>query len=282
MTIQEETQLKIAAAKIRRGALTAIHAIGIGHVGGSLSVCDLLSVLYFRQMRLDPDNPKWADRDRLVMSKGHAGPAVYAALALKGFFPEAELTTLNQPHTNLPSHCDMNRTPGIDMTTGSLGQGISCAMGLAIACRDDKRDSYVYFVNGDGESQEGQVWEAVLFARNRKLDHVIGFLDYNRLQIDGTTDEICSLESPRAKYEAFGWDVQQIDGHDVRAISDAIDRAKAATGKPSMIILDTVKGRGIPEIENKPASHNCAMDDALYEKTVTALDAQIAQWEATR
>lgn len=279
MTQEEEIQLKIAAAKIRKGTLTAIHAIGIGHLGGSLSVSDLLAVLYFRQMRVDPKNPRWPDRDRLVMSKGHAGPAVYAALALKGYFPEEQLLTLNQPHTNLPSHCDMNRTPGIDMTTGSLGQGISCAMGIAVACRADQRESYVYVVCGDGENQEGQVWEAALFAAQRKLDHVIAFLDNNHLQVDGVTDEICSLENPAEKYRAFGWHVQQVNGHDVRALNEAIEKAKAVQGKPSMIIMDTIKGQGVPEIENQASNHNCKVSDELYAAAIARLDQHIREWE---
>ena len=273
------TELRLWAAKLRRTVLEEIHSVGIGHLGGSLSVCDLLAVLYFDQMRVDPQRPKWPDRDRLVMSKGHAGPAVYASLALKGFFPKEELATLNQPHTNLPSHCDMRRTPGIDMTTGSLGQGISCAMGLALACKQDGRDSKVYFVCGDGETQEGQVWEAALFAAQRKLGNVIGFLDYNRLQIDGTTDEICSLESPAAKYGAFGWHVQQIDGHDVAAIHNAVCVAKQIIEQPSMIILNTVKGKGVPEIENKPSSHNCPVDDALYATAEKRFDEEIKALE---
>lgn len=272
-------ELELAAAKIRHLVLDQLHAIGVGHLGGCMSVCDLLSVLYFDQMRVDVNNPKWENRDRLVMSKGHAGPAVYAALALRGFFPREQLLTLNQPHTNLPSHCDMQRTVGIDMTTGSLGQGISCAMGIALACRADQRDSYVYFVCGDGETQEGQIWEAVMFAGHRKLDNVIGFLDYNRLQIDGTTDEICSLESPRAKYEAFGWHVQQVDGHDVAAIHDAICAAKAEKGRPSMIILNTVKGKGIDEVENQASCHNCNVDDAFYNTATARLKEKIASLE---
>lgn len=268
--------LELRAAEIRRLTLGQIHKVGIGHLGGSLSVADLLAVLYFDKMRVDAKNPKWADRDRLVMSKGHAGPAVYACLAMRGFIPMEELDTLNQPYTNLPSHCDMNRTPGIDMTTGSLGQGISCAMGIAMACRADGRDNNIYFVCGDGETQEGQIWEAAMFAGHRKLGRVIGFLDYNRLQIDGTTDDICSLESPAKKYEAFGWRTEEIDGHDVIAISDAIERAKMQSEKPTMIVLHTTKGKGVPEIENQASNHNCNVNDALFAAASARLDSEIA------
>lgn len=280
MTRKEELNLKIKAAEIRKGTLTAVNSIGIGHVGGSLSVCDLLAVLYFKHMDVKPEEPRWEKRDRLVMSKGHAGPAVYSALALKGFFEYDLLKTLNKPYTDFPSHCDMTRTPGIDMTTGSLGQGISCAMGIAMACKADGRDNWVYFVNGDGETQEGQIWEAVLFAGARGLDNVIGFLDYNRLQIDGTIDEICSLGDPAEKYKAFGWHVQTVDGHDVCAIDDAITKAKEIKGKPSMIILNTVKGKGVPEIENKASSHNCNMPDELFNSAVKALDEEISVYRA--
>lgn len=241
-------------------------------------MCDLLAVLYYKHMNVDPKNPHWPERDRLVMSKGHAGPALYSALALKGFFDYELLKTLNKPYTNLPSHCDMNRTPGVDMTTGSLGQGISCAVGMAVACKADVRDSWVYFVNGDGETQEGQIWEAILFAGARKLDNVIGFLDYNKLQIDGTVDEVCSLGDPEAKYKAFGWHVQTIDGHDVKAIDEAITNAKKTIGMPSMIILNTTKGKGVPEIENKASSHNCNMPNDLFDRAIGLLDDEISEY----
>lgn len=272
-------ELVLWAARLRRWVLEEIHAVGIGHLGGSLSVCDLLAVLYFDQMRVDAKNPKWPDRDRFVMSKGHAGPAVYAALALRGFFPLEQLYTLNQPHTNLPSHCDMNRTPGIDMTTGSLGQGISCAMGIAMACRAAGRDNDIYVVLGDGESQEGQVWEAALFAAQQKLEHVFAFLDYNHLQIDGRVDDICSLQSPLEKFAAFGWHVQEVDGHDVGAIRDAIIKAKHVGTQPHMIVMHTIKGYGVPEIENLASSHNCPVDDKLYASACARFDTQIAALE---
>lgn len=274
-----ELSLRLQATKIRRLVIEQVHNVGIGHLGGSLSVADLLSVLYFDEMKLDPKQPKWGERDRLVMSKGHAGPAVYACLAMKGYFPLEQLKTLNQPHTNLPSHCDMFRTPGIDMTTGSLGQGISCAMGIAMACKADHPDSYVYFVCGDGETQEGEVWEAIMFGGYRKLDHMIGFLDYNHLQIDGRVDDILSLESPAAKYEAFGWYTQTVDGHDVLAIRQAIENAKAQSGKPSMIILNTIKGKGIPEIEDIASNHNYALKDDLYAVAAKRFDEEIQQLE---
>ena len=229
---------------IREQAIRQLAKRGFGHVGGSMSVADIISVLYGKQMRIDPQKPDMEDRDLLVCSKGHAGPAVYAALALKGFFPLEWLDTLNQPGTNLPSHCDRLKTPGIDMTTGSLGQGISAAAGLALAAKYDETDRYVYCIIGDGESQEGQVWEAIMFAAQQKLDHLIVFLDYNKMQLDGAVADINTLGDMKQKFEDFGWYAQQIDGHDHAAIDAAIENAKASHGRPCAIIANTVKGCG--------------------------------------
>lgn len=230
--------------EIRRLTIECIGSIGVGHIGGCLSIVELLKVLYFDKMNIDPANPKMEGRDRLIMSKGHAGPAVYATLALKGFFPKEWLYTLNKLGTNLPSHCDMNKTPGIDMTAGSLGQGFSCAVGAAIGSKIKDDGATIYAVVGDGESQEGQIWEAAMLAAHKKLDNLVAFTDKNNMQIDGMTDDINSLGDLKAKWKAFGWNVQKIDGHDCEAISKAIDKAKKAKGKPSMIILDTIKGCG--------------------------------------
>lgn len=230
--------------EIRRLTIECIGSIGVGHIGGCLSVVELLKVLYFDKMNIDPKDPKMEGRDRLIMSKGHAGPAVYATLALKGFFPKEWLYTLNKIGTNLPSHCDMNKTPGIDMTAGSLGQGFSCAVGAAIGSKIKNDGATIYAVIGDGESQEGQIWEAAMLASQKKLDNFIAFTDKNNMQIDGMTDDINSLGDLKAKWKAFGWHLQEIDGHDCEAISKAIDKAKKAKGKPSMIILDTIKGYG--------------------------------------
>lgn len=236
--------------EIRRLTVKCIGSIGSGHIGGSMSIVEVLKVLYFDKMNIDPKNPKMEGRDRLIVSKGHAGPAVYATLALKGFFPEEWLYTLNKLGTNLPSHCDMNKTPGVDMTAGSLGQGFSCAVGIAIGSKIKKDGATIYTIIGDGESQEGQIWEAGMLAASKKLDNLIAFTDKNNMQIDGNTDDVNSLGDLKAKWKAFGWYTQEIDGHDTEAIAAAIDKAKAKKGKPSMIILDTVKGKGITFAES--------------------------------
>ncbi len=233
---------------VRANVITTIGTLGVGHIGGSLSIVDLLVVLYEKHMKIDPKNPKMSGRDRLIVSKGHAGPAVYAMLAEKGYFDKDWLLTLNQSNTNLPSHCDMNRTPGVDMTTGSLGQGFSCAMGVAKASKIRKDQATIYTIIGDGESQEGQIWEAAMFAAQQKLDNVIAFTDYNNMQIDGDLPDICDLSSLVDKWTAFGWNTVEIDGHDLEAIDLAITNAKKSD-RPNMIILDTVKGKGVKFIE---------------------------------
>lgn len=255
LSVESERELKRFSKQIQIETVKMIANLGVGHLGGSLSIADLLAVLYGKQMKVDPANPKWKERDWLVCSKGHAGPAVYSALALKGFLPISELSTLNRPGTNLPSHCDRMKTPGIDMTTGSLGQGASSAAGIALAFQMDDAPNRVFLILGDGESQEGQVWEMALFAGTKKLSHLIAFLDYNRLQLDGSTAEICDLGDAAAKFREFGWYVQDIDGHDVRAIDIAIERAKQQGSRPSMIVLNTIKCHGWSAMENKVGSH---------------------------
>lgn len=249
-------ELQKKAMTIRELTMKTLGHRGFGHIGGSLDLAEVMSVLYFDAMRVDPKNPTWEDRDRFVLSKGHGGPAVYATLALKGFFPEEELMTLNQPGTHLPSHCDRKLTIGIDMSTGSLGQGFSAAVGMALAAKMDQKDIFVYSIIGDGESQEGQIWEAALLGASRKLDHLIAFTDYNKMQIDGTIEEINGLYPLDEKWKAFNWDVQVVDGHDCRAISLAIDNAKKIQGRPHMIILNTIKGKGASHWENKVSCHN--------------------------
>ncbi len=286
MTKEETAGLETAAKEIRKRTIDAIGFLGVGHIGGALSIADLLAVLYFRAMRVDPAEPRMASRDRLVLSKGHAGPALYGTLALKGFFPEEWLHTLNKGGTNLPSHCDRNKTPGIDMTTGSLGQGISAACGIAYANRMDARDVFTFAIIGDGESDEGMVWEAAMFASHYKLDRLVAFTDNNRMQIDGTTAEIMGLDSPGsdfvAKWAAFGWAAERVPGHDVEAIAAAIDRAKARAaasvangsvggGKPTMLILDTVKGKGAAFCEGQVGSHNMNFDYETAKKAIAEL-----------
>lgn len=269
---QTFSQLQRTATQIRKLTLQCIGELGVGHIGGSLSLCELLSVLYFKAMRVDPENPTWEARDRFVLSKGHGGPALYATLALKGFIPISELSTLNRPNTNLPSHCDRLRTQGVDMSTGSLGQGFSCAVGMAVAGKMDKRDLFVYTVVGDGESQEGQIWEAAMLAGSRKLDNLIAFTDYNKMQLDGYIEDVNGLYPLDKKWRAFNWHVQTVDGHDVQAIWKAIDNAQKLKGRPSMIILDTVKGKGGYFCENLVASHNMPITDEMWRKAVAQLE----------
>jgi transketolase len=264
--------LEQEAKELRKLTIEMIGKLGVGHIGGCLSIMDVLSVLFFHEMNIDPKDPKMADRDRFILSKGHGGPAVYSALALKGYFDISELDTLNRSNTKLPSHCDMNLTRGIDMTAGSLGQGFSAAMGFAIAGKIDKKDYTVYTIIGDGESQEGQIWEAAMLAGSRKLDNVIAFTDFNNAQIDGTSDEINSIRPLDAKWEAFNWHVQVIDGHDIGAILEAIKNAKEAKGKPSMIIMNTIKGKGAYFAEGLVTSHNMPVTDEMWKTACAQLD----------
>jgi len=270
--MDKRAYLEEQAKEIRINTLECIGNLGVGHVGGSMSICDVLSVLYYDQMNIDPKNPKMPERDRFVLSKGHGGPAVYAVLALKGYFDKELLKTLNQPGTKLPSHTDMNQTVGIDMTTGSLGQGFSASVGMAKAIQIDKKENYVYAIIGDGESQEGQIWEAAMFAGTSKLDHLIAFTDYNKMQIDGTVEEVNGIYPLDKKWEAFNWHVQVIDGHDVIAIRDAILTAKETTRKPSMIILNTVKGKGATFCEGKVNSHNMPVTKEMLKEAIAGLN----------
>lgn len=260
------------AKEIRRLTLKCISSFGSGHIGGSLSIADVMTVLYFDVMNIDPKDPKKEKRDRLVVSKGHAGPVVYATLAHRGYFDEEELLTLNKIGTNLPSHCDMTKVPGVDMTTGSLGQGISCAVGIALGSKIKKDNAYIYSIIGDGESQEGQVWEAMMFAANKKLDNLIAFLDYNHLQIDGTIEEVNDCGSMEERFASFGWDTYSIDGHNIEQIKETIEKAKQVKGKPHMIVLNTLKGKGVSFIENVPdKNHSMPISKEDLEKALEEL-----------
>ena len=273
-------EMKLFANDIRRETIKCIGHLGVGHIGGALSIVDVLAVLYGGVMNVDPSDPKKDDRDMLVCSKGHAGPAVYATLALKGYFPMEMLETLNQLGTNLPSHCDMNRTPGIDMTTGSLGQGASTAMGIACGNRLKGYDNYTYLILGDGEIEEGQVWEAAMFAGAKKLTHVIAFVDYNKCQIDGYVEDLCALGDVTKKFESFGWFAQNVeDGHDVEQIAAAIEKAKAQNEKPSVIVLNTVKGKGYSKIEGSLGSHNMPVSAEQMAEALAEMDAERAAIE---
>lgn len=265
--------LKSTAAKIRLGALEGVHAAASGHPGGSLSIADIMAYLYFEEMRVDPKNPKWEDRDRFVLSKGHTSPALYAALALKGFFDAEEISKLRQVDSFLQGHPDMKGTPGVDMSTGSLGLGISTACGMALAAKLDGKSSRVYTIVGDGESQEGQVWEAAMFAAHYKLDNLCVVIDWNGLQIDGPVAEIMNPTPHDKKLEAFGFHVISIDGHDFEQIEAAFNEARATKGKPTAIIATTVKGKGVSFMENQVGWHGSAPNDEQYEKAVAEIKA---------
>ena len=247
--------LEKIARQIRIDIIESLAAAGSGHPGGSLSCADMLTVLYFEKMNVNPERPVDPDRDRLVLSKGHAAPALYAALAERGFFPREELIRLRKVDSHLQGHPNMTYTLGVDMSTGSLGQGLSAANGMALAGRLDNKDYYVYVILGDGESQEGQIWEAAMSAAHYKLDHIIALYDHNGLQIDGTNDEVMTVNE---KFAAFGWNVLSCDGHDLEALSAAIDEAKTCEGKPTVIICETIKGKGVSFMENQVNWHGAA------------------------
>lgn len=259
--------LQSKALDIRKLTVEMIGRLGVGHIGGALSIVDLLSVLYYDIANVTPSDPKNSDRDRVVMSKGHAGPALYSVLADKGYFPIEEIKTLNQPGTNLPSHCDMNKTIGIDMTAGSLGQGLSCAIGMALAGKIDRKDYKVFCILGDGESQEGQVWEALMYAGNMKLDNLVIFIDNNGMQIDGMTSDINSIEPLDEKSKAFNLHTQRINGNDIEQIEKAINTALDTKDKCSLIVLDTVKGFGVDWVSGKGVGcHSMTISEEQWRK----------------
>lgn len=259
--------------EIRKSILKEIGTLGVGHIGGSLSIVETLVVLYYKHMNIDPNSPQKVGRDRLIVSKGHSGPAVYAVLADLGYFPKNWLLTLNKPGTNLPSHCDMNRTPGIDMTTGSLGQGFSCASGIAKASIIKKDGATIYTIIGDGETQEGQIWEAAMFASHNDLNNLIAFTDCNKLQLDGKTEDICSIEPLDKKWEAFGWNVITVqNGNSCEEVDAAIKKAKSFTSKPTMIILNTVKGCGVGFAEKAGVSnHSMSVSEKMFKEAMEEL-----------
>ena len=269
--------LRRFAFDIRIALLEEMKARGFGHIGGSLSVCDLLAVLYGKVMRYDPQNPKWEDRDKLVCSKGHAGPAVYATLALKGFFPMEQLKTLNRPGTNLPSHCDKNTTIGIDCTTGSLGQGTSQAVGMALGDKLKGRPSRTFLIVGDGEIDEGQCWEAAMFTAAKKVTNLTWIVDENKRQLDGYTEDVLPLFDLRAKFEAFGFEAIRVKGNDVEALYDAL--TKVPGDKPIAIIMDNVKGSGVKAIEETPANHSMTVPAEKWDSYLAAVKADLEAFE---
>jgi transketolase len=268
----ELSKLKAKAREVRKVVIEAIGSLGIGHIGGCMSIVETLVILYHKFLRIDPADPRKPDRDKLILSKGHAGPTLYAILADLGFFPKDWLATLNRGGSRLPSHCDMNLTPGVDMTTGSLGHGLSAGVGMAIGHRLDKLPGRIYAVIGDGECNEGQIWEAAMSAAQFGLDNLIAFLDYNKLELDGYLEEVMDIADITAKWVSFNWFVQRIDGHDYRQLEKAILRAQAQRGKPSMIVLDTVKGKGCSFAENRVESHNMVFDLQKAREAIAILD----------
>ena len=272
--------LDVFAEEIRLLTLQTFSYLGFGHVGGAMSVVETLAALYGGQLRHDPSNPSWKDRDRLVMSKGHAGPALYATLCLRGYFDKEKLHELNQGGGSLPSHCDMHKTPGVDMTTGSLGQGMSTAIGVAYGQRLNHSESYTFLVLGDGECNEGQVWEGAMFAAHNKLGKLIAFVDWNKQQLDGFTKNIIDMGDIGRKFEAFGWHVQTINGHAPGQITAAIDKAKAVSDLPSVIILDTIKGHGCDFAEGIASNHHMNFTKEQIDGALVKAEQKLAETRA--
>ena len=270
MTIDKK-YLEEMAGKIRIDIIRQIHAAGSGHPGGSLSAADIITYLYFAEMKIDPQDPDRQGRDRFVLSKGHAAPALYAALAERGFFPVEELLTLRKLGSILQGHPDKKQIPGVDMSTGSLGQGISAAVGMALANRIDGLENRVYALLGDGELQEGLVWEAAMAAAHYGLDNLTVFTDWNGLQIDGKNEDVMTVAPIDDKFRAFGWEVQLIDGHDFEQIAAAVEKAKTVKGKPQMIVAKTVKGKGVSFMENQAGWHGKAPSDEQAAQAVEEL-----------
>ena len=279
MTELDKKQLQITACKVRMGILTGTHSAKAGHPGGSLSAADLFTYLYFQELNVDPANPKWEDRDRFVLSKGHTAPGLYAALAHRGFFPVEDLTTLRHIDSYLQGHPNMNSVPGVDMSTGSLGQGIACAVGMAMGLKHQGKSARVYTLLGDGEIQEGQVWEACMAASHYKLDNLVVIVDNNGLQIDGDVAKVMSPYPIADKLEAFGFHTIAIDGHDFDQMEQAFAEAKTVKGKPTAIVMKTVKGKGVSFMENNAGWHGKAPNDAEYAQAMDEMQAVLAGLE---
>lgn len=271
----DNSELRKKAAEVRIGVIKAVHSAGSGHPGGSLSAADIVTALYFDEMNIDPKDPDMKDRDKFILSKGHAGPVQYSALALRGYFPKEELLTLRKLNSRLQGHPDMRKVPGIEMSTGSLGQGFSAAGGMALANKIDGNPARVYVLLGDGELQEGIIWEAAMSAAHYKLDNLTGILDYNGLQIDGKNEDVMSVAPVDEKFRAFGWNVICIDGHDFDQIKKAFKAAKECSGKPTMIIAKTVKGKGVSFMENQAGWHGKAPDDEQTAQAIKELGGEI-------
>lgn len=280
MTANEKKELQIAACKVRMGVIQSTHAAKAGHPGGSLSAADLFAYLYCRQLNVDPADPRKQDRDRFVLSKGHCAPGLYSALALRGFFPWEDLKTLRHIGSYLQGHPDMKSIPGVDMSTGSLGQGISAACGMALAAKKQNNPCRVYALLGDGEIQEGQVWEAMMFAHHYALDNLCAVIDNNGLQIDGPVDQVMSPYPILDKLRAFGWEAVEIDGHDFDQMEAAFAQAGTVKGRPFAIVMKTTKGKGVSFMENQAGWHGKAPNDEEYARGMAELSAQLAELEA--
>ena len=280
MDTKRKTELAIIANRVRKHALTGVYNAQSGHPGGSLSVADVLTLLYFEVMNIDPKNPKMADRDRLVLSKGHTVPALYGVLAERGFFPVEDVYTLRKIDSIMQGHPDMKNIPGVDMSTGSLGQGVSAAGGMALSAKLDGKDFRVYAILGDGELEEGQVWEQAMFASHYHLDDMTIFVDFNGLQIDGDVTEVMNPTPIDKKFEAFGWNVIVCSAHDFDELYDAIEKAKACKGKPTAIIMKSVKGKNVSFMENRAEWHGSAPNEEQFNQAIAELDAKIAELEA--
>ena len=280
MENQELLEMRKNACKVRMHAIEGVFNAKSGHPGGSLSAADIITYLYFKEMNVDPSQPKAENRDRFVLSKGHCCPALYGALALKGYFPEEEIKSLRHIGAMLQGHPDMKGTPGVDMSSGSLGQGISAACGMALAAKYDNADYRVYAMLGDGECEEGQVWEAAMFASHYKLDNLCVIVDFNGLQIDGTVSDVAGLDDLDKKFESFGFEVINIDGHDFAEIETALNKARTIKGKPTAIIAKTVKGKGVSYMENQVGWHGKAPNADEYKIAVEELSAQLKALEA--
>ena len=277
MNAERVKELRLHAANVRKMALEAVHSAGSGHPGGSLSIADILTYLYMEEMNINPDSPKDLNRDRFVLSKGHCSPALYGVLAERGFIPKEDIKTFRHTDSYLQGHPDMKGVSGVDMSTGSLGQGISAACGMALAGKLDNKDYRVYTALGDGEIEEGQVWEAAMFAAHHKLDNLTAFLDFNGLQIDGDIREVMNSTPIDKKFEAFNWNVITIDAHDFEQIEKAVQEAKATKGKPTLILAKSVKGKGVSFMENQAGWHGAAPNKEQYETAIAELDAYIKE-----
>ena len=270
--MEEIEKLQTTVKTIRRRIVEQVYKAGSGHPGGSLSIADILTVLYFKELNIDPKNPKWKDRDRVILSKGHCAPALYSCLASRGFFNPEELETFRKIEGKLQGHPDMNKIPGVDMTTGSLGQGLSCANGMAISGKLDNKDYRVYCILGDGEIEEGQIWEAAMASAKYKLDNLCVIVDNNNLQIDGTIEEVMNSYPIDEKFKSFGFQIINIDGHDIDEIIKAFEVAKEVKGKPTCIIAKTVKGKGVSFMENKVEWHGKAPNEEEYKQAMKELE----------